>query len=579
MKRVIDDYPEIPFNPSYSGPSIGYVDLSESSEPMAIDDAPSLFQDMPARRKSTVASRRKSYGGTRISSSAAAVARYVDEQIKAENAAASWKRAQEIAPKFAAYAKPEDYTRKRLRGRGAYSFGDFEALGDRFLKKGVPNLLSAAGQVRKFFGRGRYGGQSGSGAEGSGSYSMDNSLIMGGRRAPNITAANDETDTLTISDCEFVKDIFAPLITTSSSGFGSQNIPVNPGLSGFAPNLSQIAGNYTEYTIHQLVYELRPVISESNVNNGQTGTAMMVFNYNANEDPYENKEDVMQAHGSVSGRVVDEIKCGVECDPEKTNKTKFFVRTGPVPYSKDSDEYDHGVLTVCTNNIPKEFSNQQLFELWVHYTIELRKRKAGALRLNNQQRDLFVCNGNVTFATGVPNTQFVTDSTGVLKAQQSNLGVFLDGMKDPLTGVQNAGTSGVWKMTFLPETNGLFEVRLLLEGTSIPSGLVKALTVDGNVITVKDLYATGATTGDSSDNPSYIVSSHTTTQLMVVGHVKVKSATGSKDNTVTITLTDYTGASCTQWQLEIIEYTNSFAQSKANPAPILMNVTSGDKTG
>lgn len=230
-------------------------------------------------------------------------------------------------------------------------------------------------------GMGRYGGM--------GRYTASNQLIAGGRMAPKAIAKNDETDTIVITDCEFVKDIFAPTIPVPSgdschvaSGFAQQQLQINPGLSGFAPNLSQIAGNYSEYSIKQLVFELRPVISETTVNNGQTGTAMMVFNYNPNEDPYDNKEDIMQAHGSVSGRIVDQIRCGVECDPRKNKDSEFFVRTGPVPYGKDNDEYDLGVLTLATNNIPYQFSNQQIYELWVYYTVELRKRKSGALKLN-----------------------------------------------------------------------------------------------------------------------------------------------------------------------------------------------------
>jgi len=289
-------------------------------------------------------------------------------------------------------------------------------------------MISRAGDVRNFMGKGLYGSQQ---IGGGGAYKMNsaknssNQLIAGGRQAPRTLAKNDETDTIILSDCEFVKDIFAPSILSGSSSFASQLVGVNPGLAGFAPNLSQIACNYTEYELQQLVFELRPVISENNVNDGQSGIAMMVFNYNSNDDPFDNKEDVMQAHGSVSGRIVQPITCGVECDPRKTNKTKFFTRTGPVPYLKDNDEYDMGVLTIATNNIPVNFSNKQIYELWVHYKCLLRKRKAGAMRLNNQQRDIFVCSGDVLAASALYKsssaTQFVGGASGVLASQQNNL--------------------------------------------------------------------------------------------------------------------------------------------------------------
>lgn len=462
-------------------------------------------------------------------------------------------------------------------GRGKYSLPRFindfklvESVGDRFLKKGIPNMLRAGGAVKSFMGRGLYGSQN---VTGSGAYSgmsmgsADNALIVGGRSAPRTIATNDETDTIILSDCEFVRDVFAPEVLSGSSSFESETVSTNPGLAGFAPNLSQIACNYTEYEIQQLIFELRPVISENNVNDGQSGIAMMVFNYNPNEDPYDNKEDVMQAHGSVSGRIVQPIRCGVECDTRKTNKTKFFTRTGPVPYQKDADEYDMGVLTIATNNIPSQFSNKQIFELWVHYKVLLRKRKAGAMRLNNQQRDLFVCAGNVSDATtGLFHGQLVTGTSGVLASQQNNL----------FCGLETSVAQKL-KILFPASYSGFIEIRMIIEGTTLTSGSSTGLTfstaspdLTGNIIAVSDMYAS-ATAGDSAN---YYVSSLSATSAVLIGHFKVKSASGGIENMISIVggfLTS--GPQITQWSLEIQELTQSHWQSRSQVAPILLNYT------
>jgi len=433
-------------------------------------------------------------------------------------------------------------------GKGKYTFSDFEHTADRFLKKGIPNILKAAGQVKGFFGRGLYGGQ--------GAYT-DNQLIEGGLPAQSVMAANDETDTITISDREFVKDIFAPSIASGSSSFAQQQIPVNAGLPQFAPNLSQLACNYTEYELIQLVYELVPVISESNVNNGQTGTAMMVFNYNPNEDPYDNKEDVMQAHGSVSGRIVDCLRAGVECDPNKTNKTEFFVRTGPVPYGKDSDEYDMGVLTIATNNIPAAFSNTQLFELYVSYTVQLRKRRAGAMRLLNQQRDLFVSFRNHSgpgdcWGAG----DFVSGSDGVLVAQQSNIGTVLS---------SSANKTAV--ITFPADFNGFVEIKANIEGTSLAGTNGISGTASGNVSTVADILTALGTAGDTPLASEAILATY---GCHYRGHFKVRSSTGGVENKITL-VHDLTSANITGWSVEISELSPAMWSSRSQPKPLLLN--------
>jgi len=470
-------------------------------------------------------------------------------------------------------------------GRGKYSLPRFmndakllgsgiESVGNRFLKKGLPLMITRANDLRGFMGKGLYGSQqiTGGGAYKAGiqTNTADNALISGGRQAPRSISTNDETDTIILTDCEFVKDVYAPSIAAdTSSSYGSETIEINPGLAGFAPNLSQIACNYTEYELQQLVFELRPVISENNVNNGQSGIAMMVFNYNPNEDPYDNKEDVMQAHGSVSGRIVQPIRCGVECDPRKTNKTKFFTRTGPVPYLKDADEYDMGVLTVATNNIPDTFSNKQIYELWVHYKCLLRKRKAGAMRLNNQQRDLFVCSGDITVGTtNLFSSQFTSGVNGVTKSQQNNLFCSI-----------SSSTSQALVITFPASFSGNVEIKLVLEGTNMTnnSSTVPTVTALGNVFAVSDMYAVAG--GATNDLPGSVETVLSATRTSVLCHYRIKSVTAGINNQLTITTGFLTGGSSaptvTQWALDIKELTQSHWSSRQSTAPVLLSLDDG----
>ena len=104
--------------------------------------------------------------------------------------------------------------------------------------------------------------------------------------------------------------------------------------------------------------------------------------------------------------------------------TELFVRSGPVPYGKDADEYDPGVLTIATNNIPAAFTNMQIFELWVSYKVKLRKRKSGALRLANQARDVYVAVGDVT-GVMFANQIYSPGLAGIAASQQNSVGTKL----------------------------------------------------------------------------------------------------------------------------------------------------------
>lgn len=462
----------------------------------------------------------------------------------------------------ASSATDEQLLNRRLhgyKGSGAYS------LGKMWRKSGLGKTV--AGSARSLIRAGTskaLGAMSGMGLYGGQGAYMANQLISGGRMASSGSFANDETDTITITDCEYVKDIYAPTIAAGTSSFANQTIDANPGLTAFAPNLAQIASNFLECEWKQLVFELRPVISESNVNNGLTGAAMMVFNYDPqNGNPYDNKEDVMQAHGSVSGRIVDGLKCGVECDPDKVRETEYFIRTGPVPFGRNTDDFDIGQLVIATNNIPSAFSNQQIYELWVYYTVDLRKRKAGAMRLNNQQKDIFVCSGDVTQAN-FPQNQFIGGVGGVCASQQNNIG-----------GLLTSPGQSRFDYTFPPDFNGIVEFRLLVEGAAMGYTAPPSVTFPTGCVTlstIADMY--GGVNVVGGDSPNYIVYNNGTTQYLTIFHLRVRSVVGGLANTVRLDTTMNAG-SVTQWQFDVTEYTANHFTSPTIPRPRLVNVSDG----
>lgn len=398
-------------------------------------------------------------------------------------------------------------------------------------------------------GGGIYGGQ--------GAY-VQNALMENGGTSMTVHEQNDETDTMVLTNREFIKEIYAP----DNSGFNMENIECNPGLPGFAPKLAAIAANYQQYDLKQLIFEIVPLVSESNVNNGITGTIMAVWNYDTNTDLFDNKEDIMQSSGAVSGRIVDHLTCGVECDTGKTKDTEYFTRTCPVPLGRDADEYDHGKLIVATNNIPSSFYNQTIAELYVYYTVELRHFKPGTTRLNGQQRDEFLCVTNNT-EHQVPGPQIAAKE--VLRVQQSNL-------NGRLTGASAIGTS-TWTYTFSSEINGFFEIRLYTESPGTQTFTNYNLTKTGNVETIPDLIPAGSGAGvDAHDDDLGYGFGSGSAGICVVHRIKVRSATSGVPNTCSISLTSPTSTgTVTSWGYQVIEMSQNHWQGRKLYTPVYIN--------
>jgi hypothetical protein len=469
--------------------------------------------------------------------------------------------AQLATPKQLLNRRMRGYTGKGMYGgQGKYGLGKAMNRARGYIA-GATKLagagMAAYNTIKGFSGGGMYGGQ--------GEY-HSNALVEGGASSMTVHGQSDETDSITLTNREYVKDIYAPFIAAttnknSSSGFGSETIQINPGLAEFAPKLAAIAANYQQYELLQLVFEIKPLITESNVNNGITGSIMMVFNYDANSDPYDNKEDVMQSSGAVSGRIVDNLTCGVECDTGKTKDTEYYVRTCPVPFGRDADEFDHGNLCIATNGIPEVLSNATIAELYVYYTVELRHFKPGTVRLNGQQRDLYTLSGaasNTRTELQTPGLHF--DNFEVVKAQQSNLGTQLSRV---------AGNDRSYLVKFPASFNGFVEIRISTEGTSLVATNPSTVIGGTQITQVKDMYGGGAV----GDAPSGEIFYAGTTSNVYIGRFKVRAATSGTDNTITITGAGVGGGTVTQWALEINELSQNFWQSRGNPVPVFQNIS------
>jgi len=273
-----------------------------------------------------------------------------------------------------------------------------------------------------------------------------NEIVNGGGAdvVPSFKPAGDNS--VCVSHREYISDVFGP-----AKNVQFQNTPysLNPGLGRTFPWLSQIAQNYEEYTLRQLIFTFRSTVTDFVATNGQVGTIVMATQYNPTDEPFGSKQDAMEYDLSMSGKVSKDMLHGVECDPAQLSGAPGkYLRAGPVSHGQDLKQYDWGQLNIAISNIPDEFADQSLGELWVSYTIELRKPKFFVSRGLGIARDYFVAD-----LKGDTLDKFVTES---LQGQQNRIGGLLAsvvGDPDKFTYVLPATFSGSISIKVKATTN------------------------------------------------------------------------------------------------------------------------------
>lgn len=266
--------------------------------------------------------------------------------------------------------------------------------------------LQAAGQIARATGIGEYS-----------TGIVKNDLIDNGAGQVAPTFAEGPRG-VTISHREYIADVFGP---ETAGVFQNQTFGLNPALVQTFPWLSQVAANYEEYEFKQMIFTFNSTVTDFVASNGQVGTVIMATQYNANDAPFANKQEMMEYDAAVSGKVSGTIMAGVECDPRQNSGSPGkYTRSGPVAPSEDVKTFDLGTLNVATSNTPAQFSNQALGELWVSYTVELRKPKFFVSRALQTQKDIWV--GNVPFdVTTVPHGTTMNNLT-LGEGQQNRIG-------------------------------------------------------------------------------------------------------------------------------------------------------------
>ena len=371
--------------------------------------------------------------------------------------------------------------RMRMRGKGGF-WGDLWS-GTKQLRSDIGNSLrggsagmwgTAAGHAMQALGVGEY---------------VTNSLVNGGGGQAGAgvpSFAPGREGSILVQHEEYLSDVFGPAANT----FSNVAYPINPGLEGTFPWLAQIAQNYDEYTIHQLMYTYRSSIAPIGASGtGQVGTVIMATQYNADEPPFTEKSTMLQYAGARSARVIDGMIQGVECNPNLSSGAPGkYTRAGPTLPNQDIKTYDLGVFNMAVTDVPATYTGQSIGELYVSYTVELRKPKLFASLGFGISRDAFVLpltSGTSVYALANP---FLDPA--ILRGQQNSVDVKLIAAPIQPNATQQFGLGITWP----PALTGPFEVSFDLYADAQPVlsansvVLQNYLAHSGSVRSINDLY-------------------------------------------------------------------------------------------
>lgn len=382
-----------------------------------------------------------------------------------------------------------------LRGRGAYTFGDF----GRDVSGGVGSALGGAagfaaggplgGAVGASVGTG-LGMEIGNTIFGRGAYSVARNTIAKagtvlseGTEVPSFIDSNRFTR---ITHREFVQDIVVPVAPTT---FTNNTFVINPGNSTLFPWLASIASCYQQYEIMGMVFMFKSTSTDFSTS-GALGSVILSTNYDVLESPFASKVIMENSQYAVSAKPSLSQLHAVECDPKLTTTNVKYIRnpSSSTTTSQDSRFYDHGLFQLATVGLSAT-AGTTLGELWVTYDIKLLKPEI--------VNSAFLLQGEKIGASGVSKTAlfgtsqsylgagYATANSNTLTFQKPGTYYLVLDMAGTVT-VDTAETTTLGTFTQISSTN---------TGTFIVNQYVVNCTAVGQVITFD---ATGSATVSGS---------------------------------------------------------------------------------
>jgi len=190
---------------------------------------------------------------------------------------------------------------------------------------------------------------------------------------------------------------------SGSVAFATTGYNVNPGQSAVFPWGNKIASLYEEYEFSLLEFYYTAEVS-GYATQGQTGTVVLSFNYDAADPPPTSKQQVedTEPHTRPCLPSTPLILLKVDCANIKRNVAKF-VRPGAQPANTDIKTYDCGILYVNTQG---QTNTGNIGELHVRYKCHLREPVLESSGLGAPVGGQFVIQSAATGETSAATTVY-----------------------------------------------------------------------------------------------------------------------------------------------------------------------------
>lgn len=386
---------------------------------------------------------------------------------------------------------------------------------------------AALGAISSYAGSGMY--------TGDGSY-LANELVDGANSdmIPSFVSKDDETGELTLSHREYVGEVYA---NEAGSAFENRTFPLNPGLESTFPWLSQIAQNFEEYDFKQLMFTYRSTVADVSSANGQVGTVIMATQYNPSRPSFRDKAEMIEYSAASSGKTTEGSVHGVECDNDKLSGShQKYVRASHLENREDIKEYDHGTFQLATANTPVAFQDNSIGELWVSYTVCLRKPKLFSARGNNITR--MMLHSSTITGTMVEANNLIPTSHRFPTAVTDDIAIASQSSFTP----KLERSASKWKLVLPGNLAGLYRVSIRARGRTADSSGAAAIGLPylgGNIRPVFSFLCGGAKAGTNSlqfDAPEWYVQSvaqqigGAVHQFMLEFDIEISPASRNVDN-------------------------------------------------
>ena len=514
------------------------------------------------------------------------------------------------ASKYSATAQ-QMANRAQFKFSGAGRYGRSRMGGRRRIRKlrssGLRLKGGRGGYFDNWFNFGSIGSQRDTGgaslSAGMGDYSVpglgtvDNAIVGAGYSSAGIPQFAPHHSSGTFSKVEFLQSIYAPQTT---GAFQNTVLPLNPGLQQTFPWLALVAPQFEEYEFLQLMFYWRPMVSDFNSGTGQTGEVIMVTQYNPSDPPFIDTLRAKSYDMAMSCKASLSMNHGVECDPTKNSGAAGkYIRVGPLTGDTDIKQYDLGNLNVIVTGTPAEYNGQLLGELWVAYTVQLRKPKLPVSTGDTILRDYF-CNADIVTTISDDANKFTSwPSRAIGYAEQNRIsmpgeGIVITGAGGPTAQLTVAYSPPLW---YTGDLNIVLTLHLRLVDLYLPNPIGKRLTtpvsvvVTGNCVGIPDIDESTVLTADPGGQATartgitpykqtnyYIGSTGTdgisqcgTNTLTTQAHVRFEQDVSGIARTVTFTYSSpEVGAfNLIGWSLDASEYNSGF-NSKTNTVSLVL---------